>query len=56
MTNKLENILPKEINNEFPGYKFSLYGFLIIIILTVARSVAHIVLPDGDAESITVVG
>jgi len=55
MTNVLSKILPKEIHNEFPGYKFSLYGFLIIIIFTVARSVAHILLPDGGAGSIATI-
>lgn len=55
MTNMLDRILPKEINNEFPGYKFSLYGFLIIIIITVVRSLAHIVLPDGGAGSIATI-
>ena len=51
----LDKILPKEINNEFPGYKFSLYGFLIIIIITVTRSLAHIILPDGGAGSIATI-
>jgi hypothetical protein len=35
MTNVLGKILPKEINNEFLGYKMSLYGFLIVIIFAI---------------------
>lgn len=55
MTDMLEKILPKEINNEFPGYKFSLYGFLLLLIITFARSLAHIILPDGGAGSIATI-
>jgi hypothetical protein len=51
----LEKILPKEINNKFPGYKFSEYAFLGLTIITVARSLAHMFLPDGGAESIATI-
>ncbi|MHA2153322.1 MAG: hypothetical protein ACXAAQ_15210 [Candidatus Thorarchaeota archaeon] len=51
----LEKILPKQINNEFPGYKFSAYAFLGITIITVARSLAHMFLPDGGAGSIATI-
>jgi len=51
----LEKILPKQINNEFPGYQFSAYAFLVFTVVTVARSLAHIVLPDGGAGSIATI-
>lgn len=51
----LEKILPEQINNEFPGYKFSAYAFLAIAIMTVARSLAHMFLPDGGAGSIATI-
>ncbi len=51
----LEKILPKQINNKFPGYKFSAYAFLVITIITIARSLAHMFLPDGGAESIATI-
>lgn len=55
MKKKLGKILPKEINNEFPGHKFSEYAFLGLTIMTVARSLAHMFLPDGGAESIATI-
>lgn len=51
----LEKILPEQINNEFPGYKFSVYAFLAFAIMTVARSLAHMFLPDGGAGSIATI-
>ncbi|MGY5876541.1 MAG: hypothetical protein RTU30_12405 [Candidatus Thorarchaeota archaeon] len=51
----LEKILPEQINNDFTGYKFTAYAFLVITILTVARSLAHMFLPDGGAESIATI-
>ena len=51
----LEKILPEQINNEVPGYKFSAYAFLVITIITVARSLAHMFLPDGGASSIATI-
>ncbi|MGY5878736.1 MAG: hypothetical protein RTV31_00740 [Candidatus Thorarchaeota archaeon] len=51
----LEKILPEQINNEFSGYKFTVYAFFAFIIMTVARSLAHMFLPDGGAESIATI-
>lgn len=55
MSKVLEKILPEQINNEFSGYKFTVYAFLLITIITIARSVAHMFLPDGGAESIATI-
>ncbi len=51
----LERILPEQITNEFPGYKFSAYAFLVLTTIAVARSLAHMFLPDGGAESIATI-
>ncbi len=51
----LDKILPEQINNEFTGYKFSAIGFLVLTIITIARSLAHMFLPDGGAESIATI-
>ena len=51
----LEKILPEKVDNTFPGYKFAAYAFLGFIIFTVARSLAHMFLPDGGAESIATI-
>ena len=51
----LEKILPEKIDNNFPGYKFAAYAFLVITISTIARSLAHMFLPDGGAGSIATI-
>ena len=51
----LEKILPEHISNEFPGYRFSEYTFLAIAIMTVARSLVHMFLPDGGPGSIATI-
>ncbi len=51
----LEKILPIQVDNTFAGHRFSKYAFLIISIITVARSLAHMFLPDGGAESIATI-
>jgi hypothetical protein len=50
-----ERILPEKINNTFPGHKFAVYAFLAFCVFTVARSLAHMFLPDGGAESIATI-
>jgi len=55
MTSMFEKILPGQINNEYNGYKVSEIAFLIIAIISVARSLLHIFLPDGGAESIATI-
>ena len=55
MKKALEKILPQQINNEFPGYQFSAFAFLVLIIITIARSLAHMFLPDGGAGSIATI-
>jgi len=55
MKKTLEKILPEQISNEFQGYRFSEFAFLVLIIITVARSLAHMFLPDGGAGSIATI-
>lgn len=55
MRKMIEKILPEQINNEFPGYKFSQIAFLVLTIVTIGRSLAHIFLPDGGAGSIATI-
>ena len=51
----LEKILPEKIDNNFPGHKFAAYAFLVLTIITIARSLAHMFLPDGGAQSIATI-
>ena len=46
------SILPKQADNQYQGYKISVWIFLLITIFTIARSCIHIFAPDGGAASI----
>ena len=48
-------VLPKSAKNDFRGYKFTQYAFLLISFFTVARSLIHILSPDRGAESIATI-
>jgi hypothetical protein len=49
---KLNPILPNPITNDYKGYSIARIMFLIIAIITIARSLIHIFLPDGGASVI----
>ena len=46
------HIFPKQINNTYTGHPIALYTFYIIIFITIVRSLIHILVPDGGAQSI----
>ncbi|MFZ8989504.1 MAG: hypothetical protein ACO2ZJ_04095, partial [Pseudohongiellaceae bacterium] len=48
-------ILPRSIDNVCPGNPAALLLFWLITTVTVGRSLAHILLPDGGAQSIATV-
>ena len=48
----LERVFPKYFDNEYIGYKFSLWIFYALTALTLWRSQHHLFAPDGGAESI----
>lgn len=48
----LNRLLPKTINNVFPGHPVALWMFVFLTVVTIGRSLAHILLPDGGAQSI----
>ncbi|PSW15778.1 hypothetical protein C9J01_01815 [Photobacterium rosenbergii] len=45
-------VLPKEIHNEYSGRKVALYFFFLFTLMTLVRSLVHILSPDGGAQSI----
>ena len=45
-------ILPEQIDDNFSGHIIALYMFIFLTILTIARSLTHMFLPDGGAGSI----
>jgi hypothetical protein len=50
-----EKIFPKTIDNQYRGMPIAKWLFVAMTILTVARSLAHIFLPDGGAQSIATI-
>ena len=50
-----QKILPRQLDNECPGNPVALWLFCLVIAVTVGRSLAHILLPDGGAQSIATV-
>ena len=50
-----QKILPRSIDNACPGNPAALWLFWFITTVTVGRSLAHILLPDGGAQSIATV-
>jgi len=45
-------IFPEKAENDYKGYKFAEITFLIIIFVSIFRSLIHFLAPDGGAESI----
>lgn len=52
---KMQKILPKRADNKFEGYKFTEYVFLLLTIVSIIRSLIHIIAPDGGASSIATI-
>ncbi len=48
-------LLPDQVDNNFRGKKISQYAFLIITVVTIVRSLIHVIAPDGGAQSIATI-
>ena len=48
-------MLPKVISNTYHGHKLALYAFYAITLVTIARSLIHMLSPDGGAQSIATI-
>lgn len=51
----LEKLFPKNIDNQYRGMSIAKWLFVAMTILTVGRSLAHMFLPDGGAQSIATI-
>ena len=51
----INKIFPKEITNAYQGKAIAKWVFIAIVVMTIARSFAHIFLPDGGAQSIATI-
>lgn len=45
-------IFPKNINNDYKGYRIAAYAFVIYSVISIVRSCIHLFSPDGGAGSI----
>lgn len=55
MKHVINVIFPKTIDNEFRGYKISLYLFYVLTAVTLWRSQHHLFAADGGAQSIATI-
>lgn len=51
----LEKVLPKTVDNQYRGLPIAKWVFVAMTIITIGRSLAHIFLPDGGAQSIATI-
>ena len=49
------SLLPVTIDNEYRGSRLAFSFFILLTVVTVARSLIHIVAPDGGAQSIATI-
>ncbi len=50
-----KKLFPQTITNHYRGMPIALWVFMAMTVLTVGRSLAHIFLPDGGAQSIATI-
>jgi len=51
----IEKLFPKTVDNQYRGKVIAKWVFVAMTVLTIARSLAHIFLPDGGAQSIATI-
>lgn len=51
----LEVIFPREVDNKYTGHPLAKWALIPLALLTVARSLVHILAPDGGAGSIATI-
>jgi hypothetical protein len=51
----LDRLFPQPATNHYQGQTVAKWAFALLTILTIARSLAHILLPDGGAQSIATI-
>ena len=50
-----DKIFPTELTNDYQGKPIAKWVFIAMVVMTIARSLAHILLPDGGAQSIATI-
>jgi hypothetical protein len=50
-----EKVFPKTVSNEYRGAPIAKWVFVALTVMTIGRSLAHVFLPDGGAQSIATI-
>ena len=51
----IKELFPQTVDNHYRGLSVAKWVFVAMTVLTIARSLAHIFLPDGGAQSIATI-
>lgn len=51
----IANLFPKTIDNHYRGLLPAKWVFIVVVVMTISRSLVHIFLPDGGAQSIATI-
>ena len=51
----IKQLFPEKITNQYEGFLIAKWFFFILTITTLGRSLAHLFLPDGGAQSIATI-
>ena len=51
----IDRLFPQSITNQYRGAFLARWVFVLLMLVTIARSLAHIFLPDGGAQSIATI-
>lgn len=51
----IERLFPKVADNDYTGHPLSYWVLILITLLTIVRSLLHMLLPDGGAQSIATI-
>jgi hypothetical protein len=51
----MNNIFPRKVSNDYQGNPIAKWVLFVITLVTIARSLVHILAPDGGAQSIATI-
>ncbi|MEE4194745.1 MAG: hypothetical protein V2J07_06080 [Anaerolineae bacterium] len=55
MKQALHRLFPLTVDNQYQGAKIAQWGLILMVAISIGRSLAHIFLPDGGAQSIATI-
>jgi len=51
----LNTIFPRKVSNDYQGNPIAKWVFIVITLVTIVRSLIHVIAPDGGAQSIATI-